>query len=657
MYRVIVINNGEEEIIHEPTANEEAPHIKTSSFKEILSQAEQFTFNIPYANQCYNLVKGLNTKVKIIDTRDNSVKFTGRVLNVKDGMPADGKFSKDVTCEGALNYLNDSQTDTWHFGDQTPEQIIQFLLDKHNEKMEDDTSRKIYLGTIEVIQHITVDTNGETILNAIITKLHNILGGDFRIRETNNILYLDYLLAQGENNEVTIQIGINAKQLIREYDPTDVITRGIVKGYGEGINQLTIESVNNGLKYLEDSEAKAKYGVIEGLITNKDIQNANTLKIYGQTVLDEKKQPKLILDSAMMDRSVYAEYSMEKYDIGDTLHILSNIMDIDVYARVTERERDILNTPWLPNLTISTRPITLSDQIIDLKQRNMNLENCPQGSTYIDTFGYAENIDENHSFQLPIWLSPDILYVNRVRLHVDSQKYRAYEKGMAGGGGITTTSGPSSKTTSDNGGQSTQTSTNGGASTQTSSNGGGATVTSSGGGGHTHLIGMNTGGDTKPSTNRDFLCSASQSQDTTWFKIAVNNDYIGANLYTYATTDHNHEVSVPSHSHSVIIPGHTHDVSIPAHSHGMDHTHSITIPDHTHEIQYGIFEDNYPADVQIKINGTIIPNITLSEGGNLDIDISQYVGTPGETYNLEVTSSRNGRVNVWVSIQAFIQIK
>jgi hypothetical protein len=122
--------------------------------------------------------------------------------------------------------------------------------------------------------------------------------------------------------------------------------------------------------------------------------------------------------------------------------------------------------------------------------------------------------------------------------------------------------------------------------------------------------------------------------------------------------DHTHTVSVPSHSHTVNTPAHTHDVSVPAHTHDVtipDHSHDVNIPEHTHEIQYGIFEDTDPADVHIKINGTLIEGITLS--GSLDTDISQYVGTPGETYNLEVTSSQNGRVNVWVSVQAFIQVR
>jgi len=41
----------------------------------------------------------------------------------------------------------------------------------------------------------------------------------------------------------------------------------------------------------------------------------------------------------------------------------------------------------------------------------------------------------------------------------------------------------------------------------------------------------------------------------------------------------------------------------------------------------------------------------------VDVDLTPYIGTPGQTYIIEITSSRNGRINAWVSVQAFIQAK
>lgn len=425
MFQVILINGTTETTIHYPSADSSSPHLLSLPFKESLSKAEELSFSIPYGNPGYNLVEGLITRVKVIDTRDDSVVFTGRVLNTKEGMISGGAYINQVTCEGAMNYLCDTHTGRWNFTNNTPFQIIEWLLSMHNSKVED--SKHIQVGTIEITQPITLDTNFETTLNVIATKLHNILGGDLRVRETAGVLYLDYLTDQGANNGVAIKIGVNAKQMIREYDPADVVTRVIPQGYGEGVNTLDITKVNGGIEYIEDATAKAKYGVIEGLVTNKDIQNADTLKIYGQTVLNEKKQPKLIIDTAMVDRSVLEQYALEKYGLGDTLHVV----DFDVYARVIERDRDLILSPWEPTQVISTRPITLTDQMISLKQRNMTLEQAPQGNTCIFPIQAQENADLGNPIKLDLDIPAETININRVYVNLHGRKYRAYSKGVA----------------------------------------------------------------------------------------------------------------------------------------------------------------------------------------------------------------------------------
>lgn len=614
MYRVVIINNGTQTTIHEPTANKQAPHVLSSNFKESLSLAEQFSCSIPYGNQGYNLVQGLTTKLKVIDTRDNTVTFSGRVLTTQEGM-SDGKVTNDVVCEGAMNYLNDSQTRRWHFANQTPQQIIAYLLAQHNLKV--DSERQIQVGTIEVTTAITIDTNYETTLNALITKLHNILGGDLRVQERNNVLYLDYLLAQGQNNEVKLEIGKNLRELIKAYDPTDLITRAIPMGYGEGINQLDITSVNNGIEYIEDSTAKAKYGVIEGVVTNKDIQNALTLKTYGQTVLNEKKQPKLTISTKATDRSVLSQYNLEKYNIGDTLHIIAGFMNVNVYARVTERTRDLINSPWNPDLTISTRPITLTNQIIDLKQRSLTLENAPQGNTCIFPLTKAENADASHPITFDLDIPSEAININRVYINLHGRKYRAYEKGLSAAAAQTGTSG------------------SGGGSEQTSSNGGGSTQTS------------------------EISSALSQKNVSAWRNFPSYVDDPGAMGQYYIPANdnkvdsfllgHTHNID---HKHSIIIPDHKHSVTIP------DHDHSVTIPSHNHDIEYGIYESTQPKNTKISVNNEDI-GVKYGDGSSdfdeYNIDITSKVATGNN--KIVISTEQNGRIEATVYCQVFIQSK
>ena len=537
MYKVCIYNSDIETIIHYPTSDKSAPHlIAQMPLSEKLSQASTLAFTLPFMNPGYNQVVELATKVKVFDTRDNSVVFSGRILDIKEGMDSNGEFTKECTCESAMGYLNDTHIRRITYTNKSPAFILSDLLSKHNAKV--DASRQIQIGTVEPTQNITIDYNYETTLNGII-KLRNILNGDLLVRETNGVLYLDYLNQQGANNSVQIRLGHNQQRLINEYDASNVVTRLIPLGYGEGINQLDITSVNGGLDYIEDTAAQAQYGVIEGQATNKDLQDATTLKIWGQTQLSQNSQPALKVECDMLDLSTIGIDS--QLNLGDTAEIINDVMNFDVFARVVEKETDLL-APYNPKLAIDTQPLRLTDSLVEMKAKSLSLENAPQGGVYIDTFGYAENIDADHPFTLPVWLSPDIINVNRVRLHIDGQPYRAY-----------------STATTDN---------------------------------------------------------------------AV------INAATADTGDADGTVGVHSHKYA------------------------IWVWPHSHEISYGISEDenNVPDNCKVKINGVQVAGPFEGEFSE-DIDITQYVSTPGQTYKITISSSQNARVNVLVSIQAFIQSK
>jgi len=655
VYQVIIFNANVETIINYPSADETVPHLLALSLQEKLSLVNNLTFTIPFMNIGYNLIKSLSTKIKVTDINGNDI-FIGRVLNVGDEMNNSGIFSKTVICEDALAYLIDSSTDQFTYQDQTPTQILTSLLTSHNAQV-NDVSKTILLGTIELINLITVSVNYESTLNAIIKNLINILGGDIRVRETAGLLYLDYLIDQGANNNVKIELGRNQQSLLVNYDPTTILTRIIPLGYGEGINQLNIKSANSGLNYINDLTSQAEYGIITTAITNKDIQNASTLKIWGQTYLTQNSKPVMTVEAEMTDLSLI---NLDlPVSLGDTIEVDNSVMQFDIFARIIEKETDLL-AAYNPKLVIDTKPIRLSTQQISLVSRISSLENAPQGNTFITTLNACDNLDEVHSIIIPLWLSPDIIYVNRVMLHVESQKFRAYEKGMAAAAQqvVTSSSGGGSTQTSSSGGASTPTSSSGGASTPTSSSGGSSTPTSSAGGDHSHIFASYAGGNTAYTVN-DYLVKSSSDFGGDDRKVAIQADSTG-DLYTEnVTTQHTHTVSIPDHTHTVSIPDHTHTVSVPAHTHDVvipDHTHTITIPEHTHAIQYGIFEDTYTAGCKILVDGVIVAD-GPNEGSSIDIDISQWVGTPGQTYSLEVSSTQRGRVSVQVNIQAFIQSK
>jgi len=610
MYEVKIINNGISTTIHYPTADIEAPHLNKIDFKESLSLPDALGFTILPNNQGYNSIEGLITKVKVTDLTDNKIVFSGRTMPVKSNMNSNGLFYKEVVCEGAMAYLNDSQTRRWSLKNQTPTQILTYLLSQHNAKM--DSSRQINLGVIEITQPITLDTNYETTLNTIISKIKNVLGGDLKVRETNGLLYLDYLIDQGTDNGVKIELGYNMKDIIEEYDPLDIVSRVIPLGYGEGINQLDIKKVNSNIEYLDNSISIAKYGVIEGVATNKDIQSATTLKIYGNTVLKDKSQARLAISTNALDLSVLSGHESEKYNNGDSLNIVNPVMSIDVIARVVERSFDLL-APQNPQLTISTRAIRLTDQIIELKQRNLTLENAPMGSTCIFPISKAENADATHPVTLDLDIPKETININRVYINLHGRKYRANSKDAASGGGTTSTT----------------------------ASGGGTSSTSGSGGSSSNSI------TTPPASDYDtgaFVYST--VRDTVTPTVGTEHHH---NLYSSTLA------MIYQHTHSFLI-------SIAAHVHNItiaSHIHAITIASHIHNAIYGIVESaTYPKNTKVKVNGVDI-GINFGDGltsiDEYDIDITSFVDIGNN--KIEISTEENGRIDAIVYSQIFIQSK
>ena len=78
------------------------------------------------------------------------------------------------------------------------------------------------------------------------------------------------------SNEISAYIRYkkNLIGITKDEDPTDIVTRYYSLGYGEGDNQLTIESVNGGVPYVDaDSETIEKYGIIADFYIDKSEEN------------------------------------------------------------------------------------------------------------------------------------------------------------------------------------------------------------------------------------------------------------------------------------------------------------------------------------------------------------------------------------------------
>ncbi|MCL2856210.1 MAG: phage tail protein [Oscillospiraceae bacterium] len=449
--------------------------------------------------------------------------------------------------------------------------------------------------------------------------------------------------------DLHIEAGRNMIRVTHEADFTKIVTELHPRGYGEGINTLTIASVNNGQTFLRSPQKYIdEYGLIRKPITLPEYENPHSLKAVSQALLNELQEP---LEQYEVDFALLGEADYEKPAVGKLVEI------------VGFKRAFITGILWnhdeIPNsvLQLANRPRDIAGNLADMMNRMRINMTYAQGATQF----FQSDKDDNAAPAIPLRLRVDfpseLRIINWVRLDVEVEPFRAQVRATQGGGARTETSGASSATSS--GPSTSSTTSSGGGSSQTSSSGGGGSQTSSSGGGGTvsstqNIGGAGAGGTTDPPQTDRTGSTAGPGAHThdMWHVHWVN------------VTQHTHNVTIQAHTHSVTFSAHSHSVTIPAHSHGMAHTHNIahthtlTLPNHEHTIIPGMTRHGNPTSFTIRVNG--VNRLTVSgrrwRGSILEWIFDHRNEVPRDRiHNFEIIPNDNAYVYLKVSTTGFIQ--
>ena len=279
MYLISLYNNGIETLIHHPEPKEELPHIIEKNIKFVENQSSVLSFKIDITNPGYNKITDLVTQIKVVDIRDNSTVFDGRVLLSIPLMDSSGMFYKDVTCESELGYLNDSRVGRWELypsevpkdaslfaeGNQTVQTVLQKIIDNHNANT--DNYKHFTIGNVDANYGIYFATSYESSLEILLSKIINDSGLVIKIRNQNGTRYLDVLIDNPSISETEIQLQKNIKEFKRTPDYGSFCTRLIAIG----ADGLTFADINNGKNYVEDPVAVSRFGIITKPFEWKDV--------------------------------------------------------------------------------------------------------------------------------------------------------------------------------------------------------------------------------------------------------------------------------------------------------------------------------------------------------------------------------------------------
>jgi phage minor structural protein len=350
-----------------------------------------------------------------------------------------------------------------------------------------------------------------------------------------------------------IRYAKNMSGITKKTDATGLITRLYCLGYGEGDNQLTIKSVNNNKEYL-DADTQSTYGVISSILTDRRFESADTLKAYGQTLLNQAKVPYISYEASAIDLYQITKDAWDEFRIGDVVRVVDAVDNLIFNAPVVKIEKsDITGNPADINITVANKDKDIAGSISDLQSRTLINQTYAQGATNISMQNFADNANFANPATFKVYIPEETARINKLILSVVFEAFRSYSEGVEAGGG----------------------------STATSSSGGGTSTTTASGGGESVTSGSGI-------------------------------DVVMAKGVTDPSSGHSHSFDVvQSHKHRSEIDSHTHNVSI------SSHTHRVEIDDHIHEMQHGIYTGTTATSAQIIVDGVTMPTITDYDDINL----------------------------------------
>jgi phage minor structural protein len=511
--------------------------------------------------------------------------------------------------------------------------VLRYILDRQLEK-------RWQLGTCDFDRRFEYKWENENLLAALFSVPQPFNEGyrwEFDTTGSTWRLNLKRLPAQFKAD---ITYKKNMTEIQKEVDPTTIVTRLYCLGYGEGDNQLGIESVNGGIPYLESNGQTTTWGIKSSILVDRRFESPETLKAYGQALLDQLKHPYKSYTASAVDLYRKSPEKYEKFFPGDIVRIIDKedgiIEDLPI-VRISKS--DITGSPGDVQIEIANKSRDIAGSISELADRTRINEVYAQGATNQMIVPFADNADPSNPAILRIYIPDTMARINKCILNYQLEPFRAYSKAVGGGGA-------SVQSTSSGGGSAQSTGSGGGSSQSTSSGGGSYDSTGGGGGGYRTT-------DTDDSRNIWDLGGPYSIGDV---MSLVDGHSHGIVPHRHP---HSHSVNISSHSHTFNIPNHTHSVNIPNHTHSVNipnHSHGINIPSHTHELQFGIYQGSTANSVTIKIDGKAIP--VSSPGQDINIIPFLSVDSGGKVqrntwHTVEIVPNRMTRVVANIFMQIF----
>ena len=294
---------------------------------------------MPPWHPAYSAFTSYKTLVTVY--RDGLLLFRGRSL-----YPNDDRYNhRTITCEGERCFLRDSTIRPYLYQD-APAAIFADLIALHNSQV--DAFKTFVVGTVNVADpnnYVRIESeNAEQTLD-VIDKLVARVGG-YIVFTTNaeGQRVINWYESLGYQSGQVIEFGENLLDFARDGSNTDLAN--VIVPYGAKDEttgeRVTIESVNDGLDFIQDYDAVALRGVVSRPVYWDDVTDPANLLRKAQQYLATSKMAITALQLTAVDLSLL-DKSIDTFQVGDMVQVRSNPHKVDDVFQLRERTYDLLH--------------------------------------------------------------------------------------------------------------------------------------------------------------------------------------------------------------------------------------------------------------------------------------------------------------------------
>lgn len=275
----------------------------------------------------------------------------------------------ELQTDGDMVFLQDSvvrpYTSVEEDGPGTvdPAGYFRWLIAKHNAQT--DGFKQFTVGEVTATGESSLRTRDAyaTTWEAV-EELVTEYGGYVRTRTEGDVHYIDYLAEYGTRSSQDIRQGENIVDITKYIKTDELATRIVPTGATTNNGRaLTIQTVNNGLDYIQDDTAVAEFGVITKTVEFPDISSQDKLLAAGREYLEKVKGASLTVELTAVDLAD-AGIDTDSIEVGDMVQCIAPAYNINTVLQVSKKVTDILKP--------ENGRVTLGGTVLTYTQKQLN---------------------------------------------------------------------------------------------------------------------------------------------------------------------------------------------------------------------------------------------------------------------------------------------